>query len=196
MPETAMEHTMRRDTLTECWERLICEELCMALSPEQAQRVEYLLSDEWVDMEGDQERTHREFMRVLGEVTSPDELHAFADGFNWDCGAKELLQVIRHPMCDRGTALLVYWRSQPGYYLQYADRASLRPEQQELFDLQREIENRIRAGDYQTAVCTYDPQNDHGQDNRPSPQRIKRFGRDLPREMYAPVPFAQCQEKS
>jgi hypothetical protein len=43
------------------------------------------------------------------------EIHQFAHHYNWDDGVAALDALTAHPSCDLGTALLLYWSSEPGY---------------------------------------------------------------------------------
>jgi len=91
-----------------------------------------------------------------------------------------LRRVIRHPLCDRGTALLIYWRGGPGWYAQYSDRAETRnADEADGYDLSQEIERLIIQARFATYRFQYDPTNDRGTDltRRPSdvPQ-VRRFG--------------------
>src|SRR5712691_6236599 len=54
---------------------------------------------------------------AMGSVNqaTPDEWHQVAWNWNWDSGVEALQWIIRQPMCDRGTALLVYWMGGPRY---------------------------------------------------------------------------------
>ncbi len=80
----------------------------------------------------------------------PFTLHAWADRYNWDDGAKKLLTALRNPSCSLATALLIYWRAQPYWYLQYAgDReAQTDPTGKTIVPLLREIEQRVADGVY------------------------------------------------
>jgi hypothetical protein len=92
----------------------------MKLSPEQAERVRYLLDGDWHvdDAESDQVPEYWvEFDRALSQVETPEELHEFVDRWNWDGGSEPIRRVLAHPLCDRGTALMVYWRLEPIFYL-------------------------------------------------------------------------------
>ncbi len=85
-------------------------------------------------------------------------MHLYADGFNWDTGVEELRRVTRHPLCDRGTALLIYWRGGPGWYAQYSDRAEIRSaDEADGYDLSQEIERLIIQGRFATYRFHYDP---------------------------------------
>lgn len=72
--------------------------------------VEQILGDEW---ETDEE------LRLLFTKCSTDDLHQVALTFNRDCGSDELRHVIGHPNCSWETALLIFWLSEPMYYLKY-----------------------------------------------------------------------------
>jgi hypothetical protein len=137
----------------------------MALSEEQRQRVQALIDDEWVDEDDDVEATEAAFAKLLNAITDPEELHLFADGFNWDGGCDELGKVVAHALCDLGTALLIYWRGNPRWHLQYNDRSEVREYELETFDLLQEIERKVLAGDFRTSTQPFDPRNDLGTDH-------------------------------
>jgi len=132
----------------------------------------------------DMDAAAREF---FASVADPEELHLFAGAYNWDGGVEDLLRAVRHPLCDLGTALLVYWRGQPGSFLQYAGREGVPRSQREDYDLLREIEQRVQSGAYRSARQPFDPADDHGHDARPTPASTARHGRGLPPGMYQVV---------
>src|SRR6185369_17646906 len=106
-----------------------------------------------------------ELFQFFDAVTDAQELHLYADGFNWDAGVGALRRVVRHRLCDRGTALLIYWRGSPGYMARFADRSETRnPDQADHFDLLREMEQKVQADQFASRRFTYDPRNDRGKD--------------------------------
>src|SRR5437763_15602157 len=124
----------------------------MALTPEQASRVKYLLDGGWGRAEsGDLPEYWTEFDRVLAEVETPEELHEFLDRWNWDGGTEPVRRALAHPLCDRGTVLLVYWRIDPIFYLKPDHdtrakvKANLWPDALVHRDMLREIERRLAA---------------------------------------------------
>lgn len=140
-----------------------------------------LPDDEFDELtEDDQDRPFREF---LASVNDPAELHLFANHFNWDGETDDLRRVVRHPLCDLGTALLIYWRGQSGFYLEYADRSAVPAFAQDGYDLLREIEGLVVAGRFKTAAQPFDPSDDDGTDLRPKSSVVKQHGRDLPAVM-------------
>jgi hypothetical protein len=82
----------------------------MDLTPEQRDRVERLLYD-------CEDATA--FRRELDSIKSAIELHEFSRQFNWDGGFDELEAVLHHRLCDRGTALMIYWLAEPVYFLDF-----------------------------------------------------------------------------
>jgi len=147
----------------------------MLLSPQQAERVRYLVEDCWVS--DDRLKSWEDFDRALAQM-SAEELHAFASKMNWDGGGAERLnRVVAHPKCDRGTALMIYWRADPAFYLKYGTREAVKtklwPSALEEWDMMRHIEERLAdTNSFATARIPYDPQNDHGRDL--TKQRRKR----------------------
>jgi hypothetical protein len=116
-----------------------------------------MFQDEW--------ESEDELWQFFETVTDSEELHLYADGFNWDTGVEEMRRVIEHPLCDRGTALLIYWRGAPGWYARYTDRSETRnPDQADHYDLLREIEQKIIGGHFHTLRFPYDPKSDRGHD--------------------------------
>ncbi|MBA4032279.1 MAG: hypothetical protein C0478_15520 [Planctomyces sp.] len=134
--------------------------------------------------EDDCDRPYREF---FASVTDPEELHVFASFYNWDGGDHDLLQVLHHPLCDLGTALLIYWRSQPGFYLEYRNFEEVGPAFEDGWHLLRKIEGMVAAGSFRTSTQPFDPANDEGEDLRPNPEEIRRHGQDIPPAMYRAV---------
>ena len=149
----------------------------MALSEAQMRRVERMCRDEW--------ESEDELWKFFDLSTDPEELHLYANGFHWDGGIETLRRVIRHPLCDRGTALLIYWRAGPRWFAQYKDRSeAYNPDVGDQFDFLLEIEQKVRAGEFKTYRYPYDPKNDKGHDMTRRHSRVKVV-REIPMEMFA-----------
>ncbi len=95
----------------------------------------------------------------------PDHWHKVARGWSFNSEVEGLTWIIRQPTCDRGTAMLIYWRGQPGWFKQYGGRGEV-PEMMrvEIFDLLREIESRFASGAYARREIAFDPRNYEGAD--------------------------------
>ena len=103
--------------------------------------------------------------QALQEVETSEELHQFAGNFYPDGGIDILRKVINHPLCDKGTALMIYCMGRPGYYYRQLERKkSLRPEQQEAFELLKEIEEKYTSNGFTRSNIKFDPHDARGQD--------------------------------
>jgi hypothetical protein len=135
------------------------------LTKEQAERVEYLASDQWVvdddSMDSDARSWHN-FRKVLS-LMSFIELHHFACNFNWDGGVDELDAVIDHPACDAGTALMIYWLGQPATCYRMAARRTICEKSDAVVSLLRKIEFKIENNVFQSNLIACDPTNIMGQ---------------------------------
>ena len=156
----------------------------MAAPPERRDVIARLVEDRW--------DTEDEFNQFFATVAGAEELHLFAYHFNMDTGVGELRKVVRHPLCDRGTLLLVYWRLSPGFF--YSDRANggenlTKTDQRELLD---EVEQRYLSGEYASEVVRFDPRHFRGADlvaGNEVPGGLSR----VPPALFTPSPGAVVQ---
>lgn len=95
------------------------------------------------------------------QKSDPDEWHKIARGWNWDGGVGPLSWLIRQPQCDRGTALLIYWKGGPGFLKQYGTREEVPGFiSVEQYDLSKEVEGRLLSGFYGRHDIAFNPR-DH-----------------------------------
>ena len=118
---------------------------------------------------------------------TPDEWHQVAWNWNWDSGVEALQWIIRQPMCDRGTALLVYWMGGPRYLAQYTERTEVPHYSLEHYDLLMEIERGYLTGRYTGAEIAFDTHDDEGHDWTGEYADIP-YRRPIPQPMYAASP--------
>lgn len=129
----------------------------MSLTPTQRERLRYLIEDDWVD-EDDDEQSMRSFRTAIDGLESAEELHIFAGNFNWDCGWHELAVVLQNPRCDYGTALMVYWLGQPDYFYRKIEMAKpLSPDEQETWQRLKWLEERLLSCAYKDRQIAFDP---------------------------------------
>jgi Domain of unknown function (DUF4274) len=94
------------------------------------------------------------------KLASAEELHAFAQCFNWDFGSSEMRWVVNHPKCDLGTAIMIYWNASPLFYFKkYSNRSDLakgKPDYMsevdhfQNYDLIKLIEEKINKGEFRS----------------------------------------------
>lgn len=126
------------------------------LSGEQIQRLLFLLSDGWIDEadEDDYSRSWETFRHELLQIDSPIALHCLAANLNWDYGTTGIRMALDHPLCDAGTALMLYWLGEPGHI------ARQEPEVVALLNL---IQERYLAGSFGPARISIDPHDIFGE---------------------------------
>lgn len=139
----------------------------MALSEERKNYIRELSNDEWIkpsldlsDEEFDAmcEEKEEEIIDFVNETTNPEELHYFAETWNWDGGFEALQMLLNNPSCDRGTALMIYWLAQPVfYYQQYADLSQVPPDHEDEYDFIDEIENWLLGNSFETNQIQFIP---------------------------------------
>jgi hypothetical protein len=135
----------------------------MNYSKEQINRLKYLLFDEWV-VDNPDESTNN-LNTALSKIESSEELHQFAGHFNSDGGVDVLRKVINHRLCDKGTALMVYFLLRPGYYYRQLERNKpFMPDQQDAFNLLAEIEEKCQKNAFSSSIINFDPHDSRGQD--------------------------------
>ena len=136
--------------------------------------------EDWARLSRQRDEEISQFCRG---TTDPEELHAFADAYNWDQGEHVFFELIKNPMCDAGTALLIYWRAGPEWHLQFTDRTELHEADATMLDLINEIERRYLADDFKSKRIPFDPAEYVG--------AYEKFGdnfkRNLPARMYESI---------
>lgn len=96
--------------------------------------------------------------------TAPTTLHRRAQAHNWDHGTAALRKILDDPGCDRGTALLVYWRATPHHYRRYARPEDAPAHARDVARLVADLERRLLAGEFVANALRFDPTNDDGTD--------------------------------
>lgn len=143
------------------------------MTPEDQQFIRDMANDEWTDRVPDslekeefdamydewQMKTHR----FLKECTDSEQLHLFADLYNWDGGIDDLQLLIQNENCELATALLIYWRAQPQEYIGKESISEYMPNFKPMLE---EIQRKVINNDFTSSICKYNPADDQGDDYR------------------------------
>lgn len=99
--------------------------------------------------------------RDFAKLKSSEALHSLAGHFNWDGGVRVMHWVVESKLCDKATAMMIYWLANPGHF--YSDRYSSHQDlaTDETFQLIKKIEENVRRGFYKKENIFYDPQSTH-----------------------------------
>ncbi len=90
------------------------------------------------------------------KLKSAKELHYLASIFNWDDDTEVLEWIINSPLCDKGTALLIFWSSQPDFYTRFENEQEAEYER-DTFRLIRNIIKNYQDGFYKKARFRFNP---------------------------------------
>ncbi|MCW3837067.1 DUF4274 domain-containing protein [Sphingomonas canadensis] len=82
---------------------------------------------------------------------------------NWDfVGTETWIWIVSQPDCDRATALEIFWKASPDYYLEFASEARMSSYERADYALVKLIRERWLAGAYTHSEYAFDPDKDVG----------------------------------
>lgn len=171
-------------------------------SEAQKARLRYLLEDEWVALDEEKEggedtiATQANLARALSEIESAAELHYFSRHFNWDTGPETLDSVLKHPLTDKATLLMIYWMAGPGYYMKFSAESEMQSYERASLNFIRRVEAVLEQNWKHSATLTFDPVSDEGYDwttryrsemSKPTEKNFRPVY-SIPKKLFAPVP--------
>ncbi len=98
--------------------------------------------------------------------------------YNWDFGHEGLYEILDDKDCDKGTALMLYWFSDPEWYTQYQDENEIPDYEKDNYNLIKYIEQKYEH--ITKEIIIYVPKEDEQVSSHPSIQ-VKKT---LPPVMY------------
>lgn len=104
------------------------------------------------------------------------------NNYNWDYGYQTMENLLKRKDCDHGALLLMYWRTDPHYYLQYASEEEAWDK--ESWQFIQTVEQALLSGKYPT-VINFDPSAEIA---KGSPREAENYVRELPSEVYKAAP--------
>lgn len=93
--------------------------------------------------------------KEFAKLESSEALHLFASEFNWDNDIRAMHWVVESKLCDKATAMMVYWLASPAHQCATNDECS------EASGLIRKIEENVGNGFYRNQNIYYDPCSTH-----------------------------------
>ena len=145
----------------------------MELTKEREQEIANMANAEWVDLfldaipdddprwEALELEWDEKALNFCKQNANPLELHSFASQYNWDQGADILLDIVKNPNCDFGTARLIFWRSSPDYYQTFVDRDSVPSVNLEGWDFVWKVVKACEGRTFKISNIVYDPKAEH-----------------------------------
>jgi hypothetical protein len=102
------------------------------------------------------DKLSREFIK---SVDKPREIHCFTCNYNASRGMKPLIRLMKHPLCDAGTALRLFWLNDPVYFSEYGTITECPyEEEQDVMRLLRTIKLRFKRNDFKSRNIYFDPE--------------------------------------
>ncbi|MCO1333004.1 DUF4274 domain-containing protein [Microbulbifer sp. OS29] len=96
---------------------------------------------------------------TIEELQSREEIHAVADNYHWDDNTLDSLYAfINHPLCDAGTALLLFWKG-AGYRILSHNSCPSDDKEEKLFF--SELILRFKAKGFNSYDIAFNPYSDH-----------------------------------
>jgi hypothetical protein len=112
-----------------------------------------LLKDKFFEFTFDDKEPDKNFFETIND---PLEYHYIASIYNWDDGVEVLSSIVNNPICDKGTAKMIFWRSQPSYYTRFLTEEEAGYDS-DIFSLVKSIVDNFQNGFYSNQNIYYNP---------------------------------------
>jgi hypothetical protein len=128
--------------------------------------------------------TDDDFFSALKELNKSEELHYLVQILNWDdYRTKPALEfILDNPNCDAGTALQMYWLTDPEFWKKAEITGDVPTWGQEDYELHRKIERMFLENKFSTAQVAFNP----GCYLPSSPDKQSEGERAIPIELKTP----------
>lgn len=90
------------------------------------------------------------------KTATPDDWHRVALDYNWDEGVETLYWIVQQPDCDRATALDIFWKGQPAWFLCLALKEGRDEADDQTWTMLKYIAARINARGYTRSKIAFD----------------------------------------
>ncbi|WP_405397778.1 DUF4274 domain-containing protein [Maribacter sp. Asnod2-G09] len=122
--------------------------------------------------------------------SSPLIWHQMAMEWNWDSSSVFLNWLVENPLTDKGTALMIYWKSAPRYWKKFKDKKDLITKEKyslNNFEFIEKIEANYLNGFYKQSTFEYNPKNDEQGYDWTNDYLDEEIVRDIPKIMFEKV---------
>lgn len=116
---------------------------------------EKLIRDNFIETSFKDEGDFKPNFELFKTLTSAEQYY-LADLYNWDDGVEVLKWIIESPKCDKGTAGLIFWRSEPDFYIQRTYEA-IPDYEKDTFNLLQLITQRFNQNNFKSDVYRFEP---------------------------------------
>ncbi|MEL0650609.1 MULTISPECIES: DUF4274 domain-containing protein [Flavobacteriaceae] len=148
--------------------------------------------------------TDERFEEILNDLiieyaktTTPTIWHQMAMEWNWDSSSVFLNWLTDNPLTDKGTALMIYWKSAPRYWKKFKDKKDLiSKEKYSLndFEFTEKIEGNYLKNFYKQNIFEYNPKSDEQGYDWTNDYLDEKIVRDIPKIMFEKVEGKKVDE--
>ena len=93
----------------------------------------------------------------FNKLKHSEELHFLIKNWNWDDGNEIAFKVLSHPMCDRATALMIYWVNTPDFFVNFENIDNVPNYLQSNYQLFRTTEKRLLNNEFELQNIKFNP---------------------------------------
>jgi hypothetical protein len=119
------------------------------------------------------------------------EIHQAVIDSNWDGNGLLINWIKDNPNVDRGTILIAYWMSGPGWFKQYLNRDDVIEKAEynlEQYDIIEELEHKYISGFFKENKIEMDPESDQNGYNWTTDYQDEKRVREIPEIMFQKLP--------
>ena len=95
--------------------------------------------------------------KLFEKLNSTDQYY-LAENYNWDDGVEILKWIIDSEKCDKGTASLIFWTSEPDYYFEKSE-SEIPDYEKDTFLLLKKIVEKFNKKEFKKSNLKYNPIN-------------------------------------
>lgn len=103
------------------------------------------------DDEGENHADYDQFKKL-----SSAEQYYLTQLYNWDDGVTVLNWIVDSPKCDKATAKLIFWNSEPDFYLS-RNEVVLSNSEREIYNLLKKITEKFTFGGFTRSILKFTP---------------------------------------
>ncbi|WP_305952161.1 DUF4274 domain-containing protein [Emticicia oligotrophica] len=96
-------------------------------------------------------------LKNFEKLSTSEELHYLIKKWNWDDGYEIPQKVLSHPLCDKGTALMIYWLATPDYFTKFENEEEVPTYNRENYRLVINAENLLLNNAFKLQNIKFNP---------------------------------------
>ncbi|EAZ96446.1 hypothetical protein FBBAL38_03465 [Flavobacteria bacterium BAL38] len=93
--------------------------------------------------------------KFFEKLNSTDQYY-LAQNYNWDDGIEILKWIVESKKCDKGTASLIFWTSEPDYYFEKSE-SEISDYEKDTFLLLKRIVEKFNNNEFKSSNLKYNP---------------------------------------